>query len=207
MSHFRVIIIGAGAAGIAAASRLAEKGMTDFAVLEAENRIGGRLHTTNLGTLIVKKRIIFKSNYENCYTLLFFFLGNKVLELGAEWVHGEKDNIVYELASPFNLVSNEMDLSFFSKTSFYTSSGTQIDKKLSETLNNIYNSIVYFNSDNLKGYQGSIGEYFKVRYVPTDFLFLNRISETSNNKFPIANVQYTITENFMRNNRFIFHSK
>lgn len=49
MSHFRVLIVGAGAAGIAAASRLAERGMTDFAILEAGSRVGGRLYTTSLG--------------------------------------------------------------------------------------------------------------------------------------------------------------
>lgn len=41
----RVIIVGAGAAGIAAASRLVEKGLQNILVLEAKNRIGGRIHT------------------------------------------------------------------------------------------------------------------------------------------------------------------
>ena len=40
----RVLIVGAGASGLAAASRLHQKGVTDFAVLEAANRIGGRIH-------------------------------------------------------------------------------------------------------------------------------------------------------------------
>ena len=40
-----VIIIGAGAAGIAAASRLFENGFKKVTILEAENRIGGRIHT------------------------------------------------------------------------------------------------------------------------------------------------------------------
>ena len=40
----RVVIVGAGASGLAAASRLHQKGVTDFAVLEAANRIGGRIH-------------------------------------------------------------------------------------------------------------------------------------------------------------------
>ena len=41
-----VIIIGAGAAGIAAASRLFENGFKKVTILEAENRIGGRINTT-----------------------------------------------------------------------------------------------------------------------------------------------------------------
>ena len=44
-----VIIIGAEAAGIAAASRLFENGFTKVIILEAENRIGGRIHTVKLG--------------------------------------------------------------------------------------------------------------------------------------------------------------
>lgn len=46
----RVIIIGAGASGLAAATRLYENGIHDLLVLEAENRIGGRINTINLDT-------------------------------------------------------------------------------------------------------------------------------------------------------------
>lgn len=48
-----VIIIGAGAAGLAAASRLVEKGFDPalITVLEAENRIGGRVCTVKHGNL------------------------------------------------------------------------------------------------------------------------------------------------------------
>lgn len=48
MNQKRVVVIGAGAAGIAAATRLYEKGIEDVLVLEAENRIGGRIHTVDL---------------------------------------------------------------------------------------------------------------------------------------------------------------
>ncbi|MEN0056807.1 MAG: NAD(P)/FAD-dependent oxidoreductase [Mucilaginibacter sp.] len=56
-----VLIIGAGAAGLMAARELAKKGKK-IIVLEAQNRIGGRIHTV----------------YEN----------GKPVELGAEFVHG-----------------------------------------------------------------------------------------------------------------------
>lgn len=45
----KTIIVGAGAAGIAAASKLLQKGMKDFVILEANDRIGGRVHTLNFG--------------------------------------------------------------------------------------------------------------------------------------------------------------
>lgn len=44
----KVIVIGAGASGIAAATRLFERGIKNILVLEAENRIGGRVHTVDL---------------------------------------------------------------------------------------------------------------------------------------------------------------
>lgn len=44
----KVIVIGAGASGIAAATRLYERGIKNILVLEAENRIGGRVHTVDL---------------------------------------------------------------------------------------------------------------------------------------------------------------
>lgn len=45
----KIIIVGAGAAGIAAASRLSQKGVNDFVILEANDRIGGRIYTTEFG--------------------------------------------------------------------------------------------------------------------------------------------------------------
>lgn len=49
-----LIIIGAGASGLAAASRLVEKGFdpAKITILEAENRIGGRILTVPHGNFI-----------------------------------------------------------------------------------------------------------------------------------------------------------
>ncbi|TGZ38464.1 Peroxisomal N(1)-acetyl-spermine/spermidine oxidase [Temnothorax longispinosus] len=41
----KIVIVGAGASGIAAASRLLKRGMSDFVILEAKDRIGGRINT------------------------------------------------------------------------------------------------------------------------------------------------------------------
>lgn len=51
MESPKIIIVGAGVAGVAAASRLLSKGITDVTLLEAENRIGGRVHTVDFGKL------------------------------------------------------------------------------------------------------------------------------------------------------------
>ena len=44
MSNYDVIIVGAGAAGLMAAKKLAEAGLT-VQIIEARDRIGGRIHT------------------------------------------------------------------------------------------------------------------------------------------------------------------
>lgn len=46
----RVIIVGAGIAGFAAAAKLIERGIDDVIILEAESRIGGRIHSIPYGT-------------------------------------------------------------------------------------------------------------------------------------------------------------
>ncbi|KAK5641597.1 hypothetical protein RI129_010144 [Pyrocoelia pectoralis] len=75
-SNPRIIIIGAGAAGISAASRLIENGFANVKILEAEDRIGGRICTINFGDGIV--------------------------DLGAQYCH--KDSVVYNLVKDLNLL-------------------------------------------------------------------------------------------------------
>jgi len=68
----KVVVIGPGMAGMAAASTLARRGVS-VTVLEARNRIGGRMHTDrSLGCAV---------------------------DLGASWVHGIKGNPITELAA------------------------------------------------------------------------------------------------------------
>lgn len=45
------MIVGAGASGIAAASRLLDNKIDDFVILEAENRYGGRIDSVRFGML------------------------------------------------------------------------------------------------------------------------------------------------------------
>lgn len=48
-----VLIIGAGAAGIAAGSRLMAHGFRHVTVLEAEDRLGGRVYTIPFGANVL----------------------------------------------------------------------------------------------------------------------------------------------------------
>lgn len=45
----KVIIIGAGMAGLSAANHLLQNGFNDFKILEARNRIGGRIISIDMG--------------------------------------------------------------------------------------------------------------------------------------------------------------
>ena len=56
MKKQKVIIIGAGAAGLAAASELVKLGIPadELIILEAQSRIGGRIHTIVVGKTIAK---------------------------------------------------------------------------------------------------------------------------------------------------------
>jgi monoamine oxidase len=75
MTH-RILIIGAGIAGLAAARRLKENGINSI-ILEARNRVGGRIHTDT--------------------TLGFPF------DTGAMWIHGNQGNPISELADQLKI--------------------------------------------------------------------------------------------------------
>jgi len=66
-------VIGAGIAGLAAASELRASGFENVVVLEARDRIGGRIWTANLG-------------------------GTVPVDLGASWIHGVRGNPIADIA-------------------------------------------------------------------------------------------------------------
>lgn len=49
----KIIIIGGGAAGFAAASKLLSNGYENVVILEAQDRFGGRVHTIPFGANVV----------------------------------------------------------------------------------------------------------------------------------------------------------
>uniref|UniRef100_A0A1B0DF33 Amine oxidase domain-containing protein n=1 Tax=Phlebotomus papatasi TaxID=29031 RepID=A0A1B0DF33_PHLPP len=75
----KIVVIGAGASGISAASRLLKNKFTNVVILEAEDRIGGRVYTEPFG--------------------------NNVVDLGAQWCHGEKNNVALFTIALHNFTS------------------------------------------------------------------------------------------------------
>ncbi|MYA15559.1 MAG: FAD-dependent oxidoreductase [Gammaproteobacteria bacterium] len=70
----RVAIVGAGIAGLAAAAELRAAGADDVVVLEARDRIGGRIWTSKIG-------------------------GTAPVDLGASWIHGIAGNPITGIAN------------------------------------------------------------------------------------------------------------
>ncbi|CAL1528200.1 unnamed protein product [Lymnaea stagnalis] len=77
MTSQKVVIVGAGAAGVTCAAWLIKHGVKDVTVLEAQDYIGGR----------IKAEIVDGQN----------------LDLGAQFVHGREGNPVYEIACKIGL--------------------------------------------------------------------------------------------------------
>ena len=81
----KVLILGAGVAGITAAKTLHDQRVTDFVVLEGQDYIGGRMRQAS-------------------------FAGMKV-ELGANWIHyaDEDDNPLIPLKNKHNMTGHKSD--------------------------------------------------------------------------------------------------
>lgn len=73
----KFVIVGAGMAGITAAHTLSKAGETDFVILEARDKIGGRMETVDFGG----------------YTI----------ERGANWIQGTEGNPIWDLKNEANL--------------------------------------------------------------------------------------------------------
>ncbi|KAG7458594.1 hypothetical protein MATL_G00222110 [Megalops atlanticus] len=121
----RIVVIGAGLAGLAAAKSLLENGFTDVTVLEASDRIGGRVQSVQHG--------------------------QATLELGATWIHGAHGNPVFHLAEDNGLLEHTTDgersvgrISLYTKNGvahYQTNSGKRIPKDLVEEFSDLYNEV------------------------------------------------------------------
>ncbi|XP_017071711.1 spermine oxidase [Drosophila eugracilis] len=79
----RILIIGAGTSGIAAATRLLQNNFQNVQILEAENRIGGRINTIPFG--------------------------DNVVDMGAQWCYGKQSNCVYEMVKDMGILHGTDD--------------------------------------------------------------------------------------------------
>ncbi|KAJ1079477.1 hypothetical protein NDU88_000292 [Pleurodeles waltl] len=78
----RIVIVGAGFAGLAAATTLVKSGLKNVVILEAMDYVGGRTHTVRP-------------------------FGANIIEMGATWIHGQTNNPLYQLAKSQGLLAEE----------------------------------------------------------------------------------------------------
>ncbi|XP_065360197.1 spermine oxidase [Calliphora vicina] len=134
----RVVIIGAGPSGIAAATKLLQAGCQNVIILESENRIGGRIHTIPFG--------------------------DNVVDLGAQWCHGEKNNVIYETVQKLKLDVLESTGSIYDDYKCIRSNKEIMDDNLAEQLKSIAFNSIPERQDDLVAYEGSLGSYLTEKY-------------------------------------------
>ncbi|XP_044265220.1 polyamine oxidase 1-like, partial [Tribolium madens] len=138
LSKPSVVIIGAGPSGIAAATKLLQNGIHDIKILEAEDRIGGRINSLEFGGGIV--------------------------DLGAQYCHGEKGNVAYNLAKDLDVL--EPGLRSLQNNVYY-SNGSKLNPELIEELRQVY--LKYDKNEGFETKGKSLGEVFIQKYNSTLF--------------------------------------
>lgn len=133
----KIVIVGAGLSGLSAAVKLSENGYDNILILEAENRIGGRIHTVE-------------------------FNEQGFVDLGAQWVHGMKNNSVYEsIVGQYEFGATGFDDHF---PTFLQSDGVQLDQKKCLKLAETAMEILFSSYDQMSEFPGSIEDFFSSKF-------------------------------------------
>lgn len=83
------------------------------------------------------------------------------MDLGAQWVHGEVKNVVYDFASKHDLLDDSLSVLFgTSKNHFITGNGEMMPEEESSKILAIYTHISTEAQEELKNEEGSFGDYF-----------------------------------------------
>ena len=86
------------------------------------------------------------------------FSGDNVLDLGAQWVHGEVGNVVYAMAKQHDLLKDS--LTEMLETVYIESNGKLVNEDVSEKIINILSLIHIAGDTLLKDFKGSLGDYY-----------------------------------------------
>ncbi|KAJ0724036.1 putative non-specific polyamine oxidase [Helianthus annuus] len=136
----RIVIIGAGMAGLTAANKLYKsgvlKGAFEVCVVEGGNRIGGRINTSEFG-------------------------GDRI-EMGATWIHGIGGSPVHKIAQEINALESDqpwecMD-GFLDDPLTIAENGYVLNPSFVDPISNLFNSLMDF----AQGKKISIGNGIKV---------------------------------------------
>ncbi|KAI3802853.1 hypothetical protein L1987_30998 [Smallanthus sonchifolius] len=136
----RIVIIGAGMAGLTAANKLyksgVKKGAFEVCVVEGGNRIGGRIDTSEFG-------------------------GDRI-EMGATWIHGIGGSPVHKIAQEINSLESEqpwecMD-GFLDDPITIAENGYVLNSSLVDPISNLFNNLMDFD----QGKKKSIGDGIEI---------------------------------------------
>lgn len=83
-----------------------------------------------------------------------------MVDLGAQWVHGESKNVVFEFASKHDLLDSFSILLDPTKHNFVSGNGEMMPKDESNEALTIYFNILKNGQEELKEVTGSLGNYF-----------------------------------------------
>lgn len=125
----KVIIVGAGVAGLAAATRLRDKGF-EVIVLEAKDKAGGRIRTSTFG--------------------------NIQFEEGAQWIYGDNGNPLIDLAKEAGMATQQDD---DRNVTLFNSTGTAIPAATFTAARNEFDAMVtalYTSGTNAQSFEAAL---------------------------------------------------
>ncbi|XP_063609913.1 peroxisomal N(1)-acetyl-spermine/spermidine oxidase-like [Penaeus indicus] len=132
-----VVVVGGGVSGLTAAKTLIDNGVDDVLILEAQDRLGGRVHTYRKEGVVVEE--------------------------GAEWIHGGWRNPVYRIAVSIDGVDNPLPDDAFDWR-VVTQDGVPSDKSRYDVVENL-RDICERSDDVLLPYYGlAYGQCFLDKY-------------------------------------------
>lgn len=142
----KVIVIGAGMAGASAARKLTAAGC-EVIVLEARNRIGGRIHT----------------NKDWGFNI----------ELGANWIHNANDigNPLMTYANKFSIETHETN---YYNINAYDQNGDKINKLRLGLFYNHFEKMLKKQAEKIKAYENDISIHEAIKEIITDKSYTER---------------------------------
>ena len=140
-----VIIIGAGIAGLSAACHLKKNNVNDVVILEARDRIGGRLYPFPL----TKSKSSHGSKSKDSSNKDEFGEDDFIIQLGAQWIHGASmENPLFKYCKENELlngedddvngVSGDLDAGRFEDMRVFTSDGKLMEANVVELGSKLY---------------------------------------------------------------------
>ena len=144
-SKHNVIIIGAGIAGLSAACHLNKNNVKDVVILEARDRIGGRLYPFSL----TRSKSSQGNNPNNDTNEDGFSQDDFIIQLGAQWIHGasmenplfkhcKENGLLDDENEDVNGVSGDLDAGRFEDMRVYSSGGKLTETNVVELGSKIY---------------------------------------------------------------------